>query len=197
MISTKLQHQSLTLADMYVQFPYDFPYIRVDANILLGRTSNCGNRSRIRACCGYRNSGSLLDPPGIKPILIFCQHHMSVDAMHVIETIIVNAFKVVDQFLGGRDDNPVTADDFVDLDLFARGPGGEPLVIERVIRRGNRVSILGPSLDSTLTILLQVADDPPPQYAREQVARHDVSSWTRYCSEQLLKITTRSSKVLP
>ena len=122
---------------------------------------------------------------------------MSVDAMQVIEAVIVASFRVIDQILGGRDNNPVTVDDFVDLDIVAQGPGGEALVIEHAIHRGNRVSVLGPSLDSTLTILPQVADDPPPQYAREQVAHHDVSSWTRCCSEQLLKVTTRSSKVLP
>ena len=163
--------------------------VRVDANILLGRTSNYGNRGSIRACCGYGNSGSLLDPPGITSTLILCQHRMNVDAMRVIEAVIISSFKVVDQILGGRDNNPVTVEDFVNLDVFAQGPGYEPLMIERVIRRRrrNRVSVLRPLLDSTLTILPQVVDDPPPQYAREQVAHHDVSSWTR-CSNSFSKL---------
>jgi hypothetical protein len=132
---------------------------------------------------------------GVKSMLILCQNHMSVDAMYVVGRVIVDAFSLAERAIGGPNGNPVPIDDFVALHVVAQGQGDESFVVERVLRRGNRVSILGPSPDSILTIRPQVADDPPPRYVREQVVDHDVSSWTRCRSERLLKTTSRM--VLP
>jgi hypothetical protein len=68
---------------------------------------------------------------------------MGIGEMLAIGREVVNTFSLVNGPPGGRDRNRTVAlDRFVTLEVTVEGPGGERLVMESVLCRGNRVSVL-------------------------------------------------------